>query len=196
MTGILDGQVALITGSTAGIGAETARLFGAEGASVIVSGRNKDRGAAVVDQITRAGGSARFVYLDLEDVDSIRAAAAESGDVDILVNNAGLAVSAPTLEQDLAVLDASFNVNVRASYLLVQLLAPAMLHKGKGSIVNISTMLASVGFPGRSVYAASKAAVEALTRNWATEFSPSGVRVNTVAPGPVGDRCSDRATGC
>ena len=101
MTGILDGRVALITGSTAGIGAETARVFGSEGAAVIVSGRNEDRGAAVVEQIIAAGGSARFVHLDLADADSIRAAAAEAGGVDILINNAGLATTAPTLEQDL-----------------------------------------------------------------------------------------------
>lgn len=88
----------------------------------------------------------------------------------------------PTLEQDLADLDTSFAVNVRAGYLLVQQLAPAMLHKGHGSIVNISTMLASIGLNGRSVYSASKAAVESLTRTWAVEFSPSGVRVSTVAP--------------
>ena len=186
MTGSLSGKVALITGSTAGIGAETARLFGAEGATVIVSGRNAERGAAIAEEITQKGGSARFVRLDLEQDESVRAAAAEAGDVDILVNNAALATSALTVEQDLAELDAAFAVNVRAAYLLVQLLAPAMLRKGQGSIVNISTMIASNALPGRSVYAASKAAVEALTRAWAVEFSPSGVRVNTVAPGPVG----------
>jgi NAD(P)-dependent dehydrogenase (short-subunit alcohol dehydrogenase family) len=187
MTGILSGKTALITGSTAGIGAETARLFAAEGAAVIVSGRDAGRGAAVVDEITQKGGAARFVRLDLQDDESVRAAAAEAGDVDVLVNNAALAGTiAPTIEQDLAVLDASFALNVRAGYLLVQLLAPAMLRKGQGSIVNISTMLASSAMPGRSVYSASKAAVEALTRAWAVEFGPSGVRVNTVAPGPVG----------
>jgi NAD(P)-dependent dehydrogenase (short-subunit alcohol dehydrogenase family) len=163
MTGILSGKVALITGSTAGIGAETARLFGAEGATVIVSGRNPERGAAVAGEITQKEGSARFVHLDLQDDGSVRAAAAEAGEVDILVNNAALAVSAPTIELDLTVLDASFTVNVRAAYLLVQLLAPAMLRNGHGSIVNISTMIALSVLPGRSVYSASKAAVEALT---------------------------------
>jgi NAD(P)-dependent dehydrogenase (short-subunit alcohol dehydrogenase family) len=186
MTGTLDGKVALITGSTAGIGAETARLFGAEGATVIVAGRNADRGAAVVREIAQHGGAARFVQVDLEDEESLRAAAAEAGDVDILINNAGLATSAPTVEQDLGVLDAAFAVNVRAGYLLVQLLVPAMLRKGTGSIVNISTMAASFGLPGGSVYSASKAALESLTRSWAAEFGGSGVRVNAVAPGPVG----------
>ena len=186
MAGILSGKTALITGSTAGIGAETARLFAAEGADVIISGRNAERGAAVAEEIIQKGGAARFVRLDLQDDESVRAAAAAAGDVDILVNNAALATSAPTVEQDLAELDAAFAVNVRAVYLLVQLLAPAMLRKGHGAIINISTMIASNALPGRSVYAASKAAVEALTRTWAVEFSPSGVRVNTVAPGPTG----------
>ena len=186
MAGILSGKTALITGSTAGIGAETARLFAAEGADVIISGRNAERGAAVAEEIIQKGGAARFVRLDLQDDESVRAAAAGAGDVDILVNNAALATSAPTVEQDLAELDAAFAVNVRAVYLLVQLLAPAMLRKGHGAIINISTMIASNALPGRSVYAASKAAVEALTRTWAVEFSPSGVRVNTVAPGPTG----------
>lgn len=188
MTGTLTGKVALITGSTAGIGAETARLFGAEGAGVIVSGRNAERGAAVVDEILQAGGSARFVPVDLEDAESIRAAATQVGEVDILVNNAGLATSSLTVEQDLAMLDAAFAVNVKAGYLLVQLLAPAMVRKGNGSIVNISTMFASLGFPGRSVYSASKAAVESLTRTWAAEFGAAGVRVNTVAPALSGPR--------
>jgi len=186
MAGILSGKTALITGSTAGIGAETARLFAAEGADVIISGRNAERGAAVAEEIIQKGGAARFVRLDLQDDESVRAAAAGAGDVDILVNNAALATSAPTVEQDLAELDAAFAVNVRAVYLLVQLLAPAMMRKGHGAIINISTMIASNALPGRSVYAASKAAVEALTRTWAVEFSPSGVRVNTVAPGPTG----------
>lgn len=186
MAGNLGGKTALITGSTGGIGAETARLFASEGADVIVSGRNAEGGGAVVDEITQKGGSARFVHLDLQDDESVRAAAAAAGDVDVLVNNAALATSAATVEQDLAELDAAFAVNVRGPYLLVQLLAPAMLRKGQGSIVNISTMIASNALPGRSVYGASKAAVEALTRTWAVEFSPSGVRVNTVAPGPTG----------
>ena len=161
---------------------------------MIVSGRNAERGAAIAEEITQKGGSARFVRLDLEQDESVRAAAAEAGDVDILVNNAALATSALTVEQNLAELDAAFAVNVRGAYLLVQLLAPAMLRKGQGSIVNISTMIASNALPGRSVYAASKAAVEALTRTWAVEFSPSGVRVNTVAPGPVGTRRSSSAS--
>lgn len=186
MPGILSGKAALITGSTGGIGAETARLFAAEGADVIISGRNTEAGAAVAEEIIQKGGSARFVRLDLQDDESVRAAAAAAGDVDVLVNNAALATTAATVEQDLAELDAAFAVNVRGPYLLVQMLAPAMLRKGQGSIVNISTMIASNALPGRSVYASSKAAVEALTRTWAVEFSQSGVRVNTVAPGPTG----------
>ena len=96
----LQGKVALITGSTSGIGADTAKLFAAEGAQVIVSGRRVERGEAVVKQIEADGGTARFIQVDLADLDSIQNLAAQAGDIDILVNNAALSVTGPTFEQD------------------------------------------------------------------------------------------------
>ncbi|MDT3445835.1 SDR family oxidoreductase [Pseudofrankia sp. BMG5.37] len=181
----LTGKVALITGSTAGIGKEAARLLAAEGADVVVTGRDVQRGNATVDSIKADGGSARFVGADLTDLTSLRALATAAGSVDILVNNAAIFPGAPTVSQDVESFDASLAANIRAPYFLTAALAPAMITKGSGSIINVSTMAARVGMPGLSVYSATKAALESLTRTWAAEFSPAGVRVNTVAPGPT-----------
>jgi len=181
----LTGKLALVTGSTGGIGGETARLLASAGAEVVVSGRNAERGAATVRSITENGGAARFVAADLTDLASLRHLAEQAGDVDILVNNAAIFPVAPTVAQDPESFDTVLAANVRAPYFLTAALAPAMVAKGSGSIVNISTMAARIGMPGLSVYSATKAALESLTRTWAAEFSPAGVRVNTVAPGPT-----------
>ena len=122
---------------------------------------------------------------DLTDLDSLRRLAAEAGDIDILVNNAAVFPGAPTVAQDVESFDTALAANIRAPYFLTAALAPAMVANGSGSIVNVSTMAARVGMPGLSVYSATKAALESLTRTWAAEFGPSGVRVNTVAPGPT-----------
>ncbi|MEY9839188.1 SDR family NAD(P)-dependent oxidoreductase [Streptacidiphilus sp. EB103A] len=181
----LTGKTALVTGSTAGIGAEAARLLAAAGAEVVVSGRNAERGAATVRSITDEGGRGRFLAADLTDLDSLHQLAAAAGEVDILVNNAAVFPGAPTVTQDVESFDAVLAANIRAPYFLTAALAPGMIARGSGSIVNVSTMAAKVGMPGLSVYSATKAALESLTRTWAAEFSPAGVRVNTVAPGPT-----------
>jgi NAD(P)-dependent dehydrogenase (short-subunit alcohol dehydrogenase family) len=181
----LEGQTALITGSTAGIGAETARLFGREGAAVVVSGRDALRGEDVVQAIQDAGGEARFVQADLADLASIERLAAAAGDVDILVNNAALFPVAPHFAQTPESFDEAFAVNVRAPYFLSAALAPGMIAKGSGSIVNVTTMAAEIGMAGLSVYGATKAALNSFTRTLAAELADSGVRVNSIAPGPT-----------
>ncbi|EFC86083.1 SDR family NAD(P)-dependent oxidoreductase [Parafrankia sp. EUN1f] len=191
----LEGKTALITGSTGGIGRETARLMAAAGARVVVTGRDAARGAALVEEIAAACGSARFVAADLADPAGPHRLASLAGPVDILVNNAAAIPSAPTVSQDVESLDAALAINVRAPYLLTAALAPAMVEKGAGSIVNISTLAARVGMPGFSAYGATKAALESLSRAWATEFGPAGVRVNTVVPGPTGTDALVAATG-
>ncbi|GAB2724908.1 SDR family NAD(P)-dependent oxidoreductase [Kitasatospora kifunensis] len=185
LTRELTGKTALVTGSTGGIGAETAKLLAAAGAEVVVSGRNAERGAATVQAITDSGGTARFIAAELTDLASLRQLADAAGEVDILVNNAGVFPGAPTVEQDVETFDAVLAANIRAPYFLTAALAPGMVARGSGSIINVSTMAASIGIPGLSVYSASKAALESLTRSWAAEFSPAGVRVNTVSPGPT-----------
>ncbi|GAA3840077.1 SDR family oxidoreductase [Streptomyces coacervatus] len=181
----LSNKRALVTGATGGIGSEAARLLAAQGAEVVVSGRDAGRGEATVRSITDAGGRARFVAADLTDLASLRRLADAAGEVDILVNNAAIFPGAPTVDQDVDTFDTALAANVRAPYFLTAALAPAMVAKGAGSIVNVSTMAARIGMPGLSVYSATKAALESLTRTWAAEFSPAGVRVNAVAPGPT-----------
>ena len=181
----LSGRTALVTGSTSGLGKAIAVKLADEGAAVIVHGRDADRGAAVVAEITAAGGTARFIAADLSDTAEVERVIADVGEVDILVNNSGLAAFSPTADLPSATFEALFANNVRAPFMLVAAFAPKMVANGAGTIINISSMSAKVGLALGSAYGASKAALESLTRSWAAEYSPSGVRVNAVAPGPV-----------
>jgi NAD(P)-dependent dehydrogenase (short-subunit alcohol dehydrogenase family) len=181
----LGGRTALVTGATSGVGRATAIQLAREGAEVIVHGRDANRGDQVVAEIAREGGKARFVAADLSDPAEIRRLADEAGEVDVLVNNAGFSWFGPTADLDVATYDALFDSNVRAPYFLVAALAPRMAANGGGSIVNVASMVASIGLAGAAAYGGTKATLTAMTRAWAAEFSPRGVRVNAVAPGPV-----------
>ena len=171
-----------MTGGTAGIGLACARLLADAGATVLITGRNRERGESAAAAI---GGDVHFFRADMADLSSVAALVEQSAPVDILVNNAATFPGAMTVEQDVASFESTFDTNVRGTYFLVAGLVPAMLDRGYGSIINVTSMVASRGVPGASVYSASKAAVESLTRTWAAEFGPRGVRVNTVAPGPT-----------
>jgi NAD(P)-dependent dehydrogenase (short-subunit alcohol dehydrogenase family) len=181
----LDGQRALVTGATSGIGRAVALQLAKDSAEVIVHGRDGARGAKTVQEIIAGGGKASFVAADLTDAADVQWLAREVGDVDILINNAGIALFAPTADVDVAAFDKMFASNVRAPFLLVAALAPGMAARGDGSIVSLSSMAGGVGLMGGAAYGATKASLEAMTRAWAVEYSPSGVRVNAVAPGPV-----------
>jgi NAD(P)-dependent dehydrogenase (short-subunit alcohol dehydrogenase family) len=188
----LEGKVALVTGATSGIGRAAAVQLAAQGATVIVHGRDSTRGAAVVKEIEDAGGSARFVGADLgEPAEAVRLAA-EVGEVDILVNNAGFAWFGPTEELAADTLTQLFAANVQAPYLLVSALAPKMVARGHGVIVNVASRAGIVGQPTTAAYGATKAALSSLARSWSAEYGPAGVRVNSISPGPVYTNAAER----
>ena len=185
MTNTLTGKTALVTGATAGIGYAIALQLAAQGAEVVVHGRNAERGAKTVQDIENAGGKARFVAADVANAADVRRLADEAGAVDILVNNAGIYRFAPTFDTLDADFDDQINTNLRAPYLLVQKLVPGMIERGGGSVINVTTVAATTPAAGAGIYGASKAALELLTKLWADEFGGQGIRVNAVAPGPT-----------
>jgi NAD(P)-dependent dehydrogenase (short-subunit alcohol dehydrogenase family) len=181
----LEGQRALVTGATSGIGRAVALQLARDGSEVVVHGRDAARGAETVEEITGAGGKASFAAADLGDAADVQWLAGEVGAVDILINNAGISRFGPTAEFDIAAFDELFATNVRAPFILVAALAPGMATRGRGSIISLSSMAGGVGLVGGAAYGATKASLEAMTRAWAVEYSASGVRVNAIAPGPV-----------
>jgi NAD(P)-dependent dehydrogenase (short-subunit alcohol dehydrogenase family) len=186
----LKGKTALVTGSTSGIGRATALALAARGARVLVVGRNERRARDVVAEIEGGGGSAAFRLATLSDLESAQdlvdwATEAGGGHVDILINNAGVALLGPSYAATEAEFDETFALNVKVPFFLVAELASAMAERGWGSIVNVSTMVASFGQAGMAMYGASRAALELLTKAWAAEYGARGVRVNAVAPGPT-----------
>jgi NAD(P)-dependent dehydrogenase (short-subunit alcohol dehydrogenase family) len=183
-------STALITGGTSGIGRAAAVKLAQLGIHVVVVGRNAERGKKTVDEIRAAGGKADFISSDLRDAASAREVAKKAVDIgrghlDILVNNAGIFPFGPTHEMTEESFDRVYAVNVKAPYFLVAELAPLMAKRGKGAIVNVSTMVADYGALGMSLYGSSKAAINLLTKAWAAEYGPKGVRVNAVSPGPT-----------
>ncbi len=188
----LAGRTALITGSTGGLGVAIASTLAAEGAFVVVSGRDKKRGDTVAADIRAGGGGAEFVAADIGagggEVKRLADAAlgAAGGHIDILVNNAAmLLMPTPTADVPEQVMREAFDVNVFAPFLLTGLIAPTMAERGAGAVVNIGSITGLRGGDGSAVYDATKAVLHSFTRSWAAEFGPSGVRINAVAPGPI-----------
>ncbi|RZT24646.1 NAD(P)-dependent dehydrogenase (short-subunit alcohol dehydrogenase family) [Mycobacterium sp. BK558] len=177
----LAGRTALVTGGTAGIGFATAHRLVHAGASVVITGRNPGRGQQARDAL---GPAAQFVAVDMADPAGVKRLAREH-EPDILVNNAARFPASLTVDQDENEFGHTFATNVRGLYFLVAATVPSMIRRGGGVIVNVTSMVASKGVPGASVYSASKATVEQLTRTWAVEFGPHHIRVNNVAPGPT-----------
>ena len=186
----LMGTTALVTGGNSGIGRATALALAEHGAHVILSGRDAGRGEQAVAEIRARGGAADFVKADLGDEASARQLARQAtelggGHVDILVNNAGTFPFGPTHGATGDDFDKVYNLNVKVPFFLVAELAPKMAERGHGAIVNVSTMVAEFGMAQMALYGSSKAALVLLTKSWAAEYGPSGVRVNAVSPGPT-----------
>jgi NAD(P)-dependent dehydrogenase (short-subunit alcohol dehydrogenase family) len=195
----LQGKRALVTGATSNIGRAIAVSFAAEGAHVVVSGRSQERAADVVGQIRESGGRADFVVAALDGSPGVsRGLAAEAtrvlgGRIDVLVNNAGIFPGSSTATTDEATFDEVYAVNVKAPFFLTAAIAPAMAEHGGGAIINLGSWIARLGIPISSLYSSTKGAMETLTRAWAAEFGPSGVRVNAISPGVVRTRRPDDA---
>jgi NAD(P)-dependent dehydrogenase (short-subunit alcohol dehydrogenase family) len=191
----LAGKVAVITGGGSGIGRASASMFVAEGAKVIVAEIDEALGEASARQ---AGAGARFVRTDVTDDDSVkqmvRQAQSEFGQIDVLLNCAGGSVSNDRLvtEVDLSVWDHTISLDLKGPFLCCRHVIPAMVERGKGSVVNFSSVVALRGNHIAHVYVAAKGALISLTRSLAGAYSPKGIRINAICPGVV---LTDRVKG-
>ena len=176
----LDGRRALVTGASRGLGLGCAAALAEAGAHVVCAARGAEALGEAVEALQAAGYSAEALALDVTDLDAVRAALAEP--VDVLVNSAGLARHGPALETAAEDFDAVAAVNLRAAYFLAVEAARGMAARGGGSIVQVSSQMGHVGGIDRTVYCATKHAVEGMTKAMAIEWGPRGVRVNTLAP--------------
>ena len=187
--GRLDNKKAVITGGTSGIGEATAIMFAKEGAEVVLTGRNEEKGNAIAQKIVDAGGKGWFYAADLTNKENIGKlydfAVEQMGSVNVLMNNAGVLVHKPFLEQDDDDLEKIFTTNFRPYVWNMQQYIPGMVEAGGGSIINVASISSFWPEVNAYFYGAMKAAVSNLTMNVGKEFARQGVRVNGILPGPV-----------
>jgi 3-oxoacyl-[acyl-carrier protein] reductase len=197
-SGRLLGEVALVTGATAGIGREIATVFAREGAHVVVSGRSLERGRAVVDVIQAEGGRAVFRAADLgseaEVAELVGSAVEELGGITVLVNNAATSdvVDAAVHDVDTRAWEEILRIDLTAAAWLCRGAVGAMLDAGHGAIVNISSRAGSQGIPAHAAYSAAKGGLDALTRSIAVDYASDGIRCNAIAAGYVLNDVRDR----
>ncbi|HWQ11670.1 MAG TPA: 3-oxoacyl-ACP reductase FabG [Roseiflexaceae bacterium] len=183
----LRAKVALITGAGQGIGRATALAFAREGARVAAADINLAAAESVASEVAAQGGQALALHLDVAQAASVEEAvgraASWGGRLDVLLNNAGITRDARMVKMTEQQWDAVIDVNLKGVWLCTRAVAPHMIAQGGGSIINASSVVALYGNFGQTNYAAAKAGVIAMTKTWARELGPSGVRVNAVAPG-------------
>jgi len=188
--GVLNGKVAIITGAAKGIGESTARLFAKEGAKVVVSDIDEENGKKVVKAITDSGGEAIFVKSDAskakDNEELVEATVKYFGKLDIAVNNAGIGGPlAKTAEYPLVGWNEVINLNLSGVFYGTKYQIAEMLKNGKGSIVNISSILGQVGVANSPAYVAAKHGIVGLTKTSAVEYAKDNIRVNSVGPGYI-----------
>jgi 3-oxoacyl-[acyl-carrier protein] reductase len=188
--GKLDGRVALVTGASRGIGAAIARALGREGARVAVNYHQSEaRANQVVAAIEGSGSRALALRADVADGAAVGAmverAVAALGPIDVLVNNAGILNAVPLEQMSDDVWDGMIATNLRSVFLCTRAVLPAMLARGRGKIINVTSQLGQKGMPNHTHYAAAKAGVIGFTRALAREVGPRGIHVNAIAPGPI-----------
>jgi NAD(P)-dependent dehydrogenase (short-subunit alcohol dehydrogenase family) len=208
----LNDKVALITGGTSGIGEATAMLFAAEGAKVAITGRNEQRGATVVKQITQHNGPAIFLRADVSVAPDCQRSVEQTlqafGRLDILFNNAGVFYPQTAIECSEREWDEQINVNLKGTFLMSKFALPSMIAQGRGVIINNSSGWGIVGGDRAVAYCASKGGVVLMTKAMAIDHGPQGIRVNCICPGDVetpmlpadakmrGLKWEDYITGC
>ncbi len=184
----LKDKVAIVTGSTSGMGRATAILFAREGAKVVVTGRNEERAKEVVNQIKAEGNEAVYITADMTKVEDVKKIFDKTmevyGTVDILFNNAGMLSTAPLKDLTLEEWNRVMQVNVTAPLYLTQLAAPIMKEKGKGIVINTGSVAGAHAHHGTPAYVTSKHAVSGLTKSLAWELGPE-IRVNAILPGAI-----------
>lgn len=187
--GRLDGKVALVSGAARGMGECEARLFVREGAKVVLGDVLDEFGQQVAADLTRQGGAATYVHLDVTAESQWQQAVATAerlyGKLDILVNNAGIVRMAPLDETSLDAWNEVININQTGVFLGMKHAIPAMRRAGGGSIINISSVAGLVGLPNIPAYQASKGAVRLLTKNAAVQYAKDKIRVNSIHPGRI-----------
>ena len=197
----LTNKVAVVTGGSSGIGEAAAKSMAAQGAKVVVAARRENEGQAVVDAIQGFEGEALFVKTDVTDLAQVKSLLSQAyeqyGSLDILFNNAGIPGTklVPLVEETEENFRRILEVNLVGAWYAMKEVIPFMVKSGGGSIINTTSVAGLRGFGTFSSYVASKFALEGLSRSVAQEVAGQGIRINTVAPGPVDTPLLDQATG-